>query len=71
LVLPTETKLWGKIDPETGEFSIHKKMNKKTSIDILNQLAEEVIKQGGKIQILGTHFFPENANVLAILKGNA
>jgi hypothetical protein len=68
LVIPPEQKIWGKIDSETGEFTIHKKIGK-TSIDILNELAEEVIKQGGKIQILGVHFFPYNANVLAILKG--
>ncbi len=69
LVIPTEKKIWGKIDPATGEVIIHKRMNKKTSVDILNELAEEVIKQGGKIQILGPHFFPQNTSVLAILKG--
>ncbi len=69
LVIPTEKKIWGRIDPKSGKVVIHKRMNKKTSVDILNELAEEVIKQGGKIQILGPHFFPQNANVLAILKG--
>ncbi len=69
LVIPTEKKIWGKIDPQSLKVVIHKKMNKKTSVDILNELAKEVIKQGGKIQILGPHFFPQNTNVLAILKG--
>ena len=68
LVIPTEQKIWGKFDSATGEFTIHKKAGK-TSIDILNELAEEVIKQGGRIQILGPHFFPRDTNVLAILKG--
>lgn len=68
LVLPTEQKIWGKFDPSTGDFTIHKRITKQ-SIDILNELAEEVIKQGGKIQILGPHFFPQNTNVIAILKG--
>jgi hypothetical protein len=68
LVIPIEQKLWGKLDIESGEFAIHKKITK-SSIDILNALAEEVIKQGGKIQILAPHFFPQNASVLAILKG--
>lgn len=68
LVLPTAQKIWGKIEPSTGEYVIHKRLNK-TSVDILNALAEEVMKQGGKIQILGPHFFPTNSNVLAILKG--
>lgn len=67
LVIPTEQKLWGDLVPETGEFTIHKKVGKK-SVDIFNELAEEVMKQGGKIQVLGPHFFPQNTNVLAILR---
>ncbi len=68
LVIPTEQKIWGKIDLSTGEFTVHKKLGK-TSVDILNELAEAVIRQGGKIQILGPHFFPRNTKVLAILRG--
>lgn len=68
LVIPSEQKIWGKVDMSTGEFVVHKKIGK-TSVDILNELAEEVMKQGGRIQILGPHFFPQNTNVLAILKG--
>jgi hypothetical protein len=68
LVIPTEQKIWGKFDPATREFVLHKR-EQKTSIDILNELAEEVMKQGGRIQVLGPHFFPVNAHVLAILKG--
>ncbi len=70
LVLPVERKLWGKIDLENGTVELHKKMSKKNlSVDILNELAEEVMRQGGKIQFLGTHFFPDNSQVFAVLKG--
>lgn len=70
LVLPTERKVFGVISFETGEFEIHKKVDKrKHSVDILNLLAEEVINQGGKIQVLAPHFFPNDSDVLAILKG--
>lgn len=69
LIIPTEKKIWGRIDPETYEYTIHKRMNKKTSSDILNDLAEAVMKQGGRIQILGPHFFPQDRSVLAILRG--
>lgn len=68
LVIPTEQRIWGKFDPETGEYVVHKKIGK-TSVDILNELAEEIIRQGGKIQILGPHFFPQDTKVLGILKG--
>ena len=69
LVLPVEQKIWGKLSPETGEFHIHKKAGK-TSVDILNEIAEEVMKQGGKIQIMKPHFFPKDALVLAVIKGH-
>ena len=68
LVIPMELKLWGVLDPVTGEFTIHKKLGK-TSVDLFNELAEEVMKQGGKIKILGPHFFPQNTLVLAVLRG--
>lgn len=69
LVLPPERKIWGRFNPGSGEFIIHKKIGK-TSVDILNELAEEVIRQGGKIQILKPQFFPQNTTVLALVKGN-
>lgn len=70
LVLPTERKIFGHINFSTGEFEIHKRIQKKNaSVDILNELAEEVIRQGGKIQILPPHFFPQDSYVLAILRG--
>jgi hypothetical protein len=70
LVIPTEKKVYGRINLETGQFVIHKrKQIKNPSVDILNELAEEVIGQGGKIQVLAPHFFPEDTFVLAILKG--
>lgn len=46
-----------------------KRVDKKSCGDILNELAEEVMKQGGLIKILPPHFFPPEATVLAILKG--
>ena len=70
LIIPTEKKLWGRLDFQTGEFEIHKRLQKKNaSVDILNELAEEVMKQGGNIKVLGPHFFPQESYVLAILRG--
>lgn len=70
LVLPVEQKLWGKVDLEKGTVEVHKKVHKRDpSVDILNELAEEVMRQGGKIQFLGSHFFPGESRLLAVLKG--
>lgn len=72
LVIPNDRKVWGYVNFETGEFGFHKKVHKKKpSVDLLNELAEEVIRQGGKIQILPPHFFPVEAQALAILKGSS
>lgn len=70
LIIPNESKVWGTINFETYEYEIHKKIQiQNPSIDILNELAEEVIKQDGQILFLGLHFFPKDAHVLAVLKG--
>ena len=68
LVIPPDLKVWGSINKKSGEFSLHKKMSK-TSVDILSELAEEVVKQGGGLKILQPHFFPTDTHVLAILRG--
>lgn len=70
LVLPSERKLMGKIDLEQGTVEVHKKAQRKNpSVDIINELAEEVIRQGGKIEFLGTNYFPDDSEMVAILKG--
>ena len=70
LVIPTEKKIYGRLNLDTGKFVIHKrKQIKNPSVDILNELAEEVIGQGGRIQVLAPHFFPQDTFVLAIIKG--
>jgi len=66
LILPYEKKLWGIVNFEKAEFEVHA-IVRANSVDILNALAEKVIHQGGKIQILRPHFFPQDSTVLAIL----
>jgi hypothetical protein len=71
LVLPTDLKVWGFVNFDTGKYELQKRVHKNNpSVDILNELAEEVLKQGGRIQVLSPKFFPENAYALAILKGS-
>jgi len=68
LMLPTGKNLWGRINFKTGKYSLCEDMNSSDGVDILNELAEEVIKQGGKIQFLSPHFFPKDSVSMAILK---
>lgn len=69
LVIPSEQKIWGKFNLLGDDFILHKKRSK-TSVDLINELAKKVINQGGKVQILAPHFFPENAPILALHKRN-
>jgi hypothetical protein len=70
LVLPTKIRVYGTIDLIHGHYEIHQDGQETAqSVDILNELAEEVLRQGGKIKILGNHFFPAGASLLAVLKG--
>ncbi len=66
LMIPTGKNLWGKVNFKTGKFSIAQ--DSADGVDILNELAEEVIRQGGKIQFVSSHFFPAVSTCLAILK---
>lgn len=68
LVIPSEQKIWGQISPDSFEVSVHKNRIR-LSVDILNELAEEVMRQGGRIHILGAHFFPQGSLIMAIIKG--
>jgi hypothetical protein len=70
LILPSDTKILGRIDFSSREYEICSPgQQKNNAVDILNEIAEEVVKQGGKIQILGTHFFPQDTAAMAVLKG--
>lgn len=71
LVLPMGKKLWGSLDFASGEFDIHEAKQKDHSVDILNELADEMLKQGARIQFLRPQFFPPDTHVLAIVKGVA
>lgn len=68
LMIPTGKNLWGRINFKTGKYSLAQNMKSGDGTDILNELAEEVIRRGGKIQFLSNHFFPKDSVCMAILK---
>jgi hypothetical protein len=67
LYLPLNTKLWGKINWEKCEFEIYDRP-KPGLEDILDDLAEMVIKQGGSIHFLSPHFFHEKTMAMGLKK---
>jgi hypothetical protein len=66
LVIPHSKKLWGQVDLVSGEYELSS--NRGAKVDILNEVAEEVIRQGGKIHVLDTRHFPEDVSALAVFK---
>jgi hypothetical protein len=68
LMIPVGKNLWGSINFKTGKYSLTHDMNSGDGTDILNELAEEVIRQGGKIQFLSNHFFPKDSVCMGIIK---
>lgn len=66
LVIPHSKKLWGQVDLDSGEYELTQKRGAK--VDILNEVAEEVIRQGGKIHVLDTRHFPDDLSALAVFK---
>lgn len=66
LMIPTGKNLWGRVNFKTGKYSLAQDSG--DGEDILNELAEEVIRQGGKIQFLSSHFFPKDSVCMAIIK---
>lgn len=64
VMIPSGKSLWGKVNFRTGKYSL----GPDSDIDILNEIAEEVIRRGGKVQYLSAHFFPKESTIMAILK---
>lgn len=69
LVVPTETKIWGKINFDSLQFEVHlDKIKKKSSIDILGVMIERAMEDDVKILTLRPHFFPSGTQLMAILR---
>lgn len=66
LMIPSGKNLWGRVNFKTGKYSLAQDSG--DGEDVLNELAEEVIRRGGKIQYLAHHFFPAGSMCMAILK---
>ena len=64
VMIPTGKNLWGTVNFKTGKFSI----GPEADMDILNEIAEEVVRQGGKVHYLSSHFFPKDSFVMGVLK---
>lgn len=69
LLLPEKRRAWGKLCLETGACEVQGLHPVEQSEDILELLAERVIRDGGKIQFLPPHFFPHGSYAMGMLRG--
>lgn len=68
LIVAEEIQVFGKIDKSTGRIQIHPFDLDHEDDDILDDLAQEVLAQGGEVLILPKEKLPKQRPALAILK---
>jgi hypothetical protein len=69
LILPLNLKIWGQINSDSLSLNLHKERIPLESVDVINELAEIQLRQGGRLQFLTSLFFTQNHFAVAILKG--
>lgn len=70
LLLPEQQRLWGRFDYHTGHYEVLALHQVEGAQDILGLLAQRVVRDGGKIQFLPAHFFPNGSSAMGILRGH-
>jgi hypothetical protein len=69
LILPRKIRLYGQIDLAAGTYQLAEGGKAVDgAVDILNEMAEEVMRQDGRIILLNNHFFPAGTKALAVLR---
>jgi len=63
--------LWGKIDIQSGRFFYYNRQLDTIDDDVLDDLAEMVIQQGGQVTVLPSERMPDSFAAAAILKAPA
>jgi len=69
LLLPEKRRLWGSVNMQTGHYEIMGLHQVEGSVDIIEEVAEATIRQGGKIQFLPEHFFPHGSHAMVVMRG--
>ena len=67
LIVTDEISIFGKIDKNTGGISIHPCDLDHEDDDILDDLAQMVLKQGGEVVVASKNEIPKGRSILAIL----
>ena len=68
LIIADGIKIFGKIDKTSGGLSIHTAHLDHEDDDILDDLAQEVLAQGGEVVVASRHEIPKGRPILAIFE---
>ena len=71
LVISEERSIFGRICQETGGLTMHPMNLDHEDDDILDDLAQQVLKKGGQVIVAPDEKIPERRPAIAILKSNA
>jgi hypothetical protein len=67
LYLRDNSEIWGQINRKTGEIAVHPKQSNAKDDDVLDDIACEVIRQGGEVIVLTAKDMPSPSPAAAIL----
>ncbi len=67
LIIADELNIFGKIDPKSGKLTIHQFDQDHEDDDILDDLAQMVLSQGGEVVVAPSDKMPKGLPVVAIL----
>lgn len=68
LIIAEDASVYGKIDPKTGELILHPYDLNHEDDDVLDDLAQTVLNQGGEVVVASKNIIPKGRPLLAIFK---
>lgn len=70
LLVTKDLHIWGEIDQNNGRIKKASNLQSDLNEDLLDDIAEAVIAQGGKVYLLDKKDMPENLDIWGVLKRN-
>lgn len=67
LFLRDKSEIWGQLDRHSGQITVHPKQMNAKDDDVLDDIACEVIRQGGEVIVLNSKDMPSTSPAAAIL----
>lgn len=71
LIISADDQVWGELNRDTGDIRVHHEQASDIDDDLLDDIAELVLSQGGKVIVLDRYDMPELRSIAAAFKSAA